>query len=653
MCRTACLLVLLTGVATAAPVPKEKPDPLPDGALVRLGSARFRGRNTDGVTFSKDGKTLYATDDRATVFRWDAESGKPLEPIKLDVKDAGSSRVRGDRAFVACPDDPAKPFDSCTVHVFDLPGGKVRSTFEVGRRVDFTVIAHSIHDTAISADGSRFAFGGQKGGPTVFDAGTGKAVELPADTPPGHTQLSADGRYLLIGATVVDIPAKKLLATIPAGLDLADFSPDGKWLLGRRWVRVEEKGKPARVEGRLGLWDVAAGKELPTPVVDGHVWHLGFVSAEAVVIGHLSPTDGAVLTRWDAKAGKKEWTTPVGFWAPQRFGHMLAVSPDGSRVVVTDRDGRMGLFDAATGKRLGDDPAHPGPVRWAAVSADGKTVTTANDSEFREWDATTGEPRATVRPDDLRGAVFAGATKGPLVWLRRDFEKKESELIGWDRATGKVAWRTKTAMQQVARVQTTADAVVAFGGKAPGPTNEVEVFDTEGKPTSNWETGRKDITYNPSGVGGGGVFVGELNGPTIVRWALKDGEVAAACPVPQSIRDRHLGLVAPSADAKTLTLGSRGGAWAVVEVQSGEVLHEGKAGTWIVESVATTADGKKLLVQTMHDPVVRAFELKENGKSWTLDGKGAAASAVAFSPDGKKAIVGYRDGTALIWDVSK
>lgn len=97
MPRLACPLGLLViGTTFATPVPKDKPDPLPDGALVRLGSASFRGPNTDGVTFSKSGKTLYATDGKTSVFRWDADTGKPLKPIKLDLK--GSRLPRRHRA---------------------------------------------------------------------------------------------------------------------------------------------------------------------------------------------------------------------------------------------------------------------------------------------------------------------------------------------------------------------------------------------------------------------------------------------------------------------------------------------------------------------------------------------------------------------------
>lgn len=86
MTRTVCLLALaIAGHLAAAPVPKEPPDPLPAGALVRLGSARFRGMSTDGLTFSRDGKTLYAG-NRGVVYRWDAQTGQPLEMIKLPVK---------------------------------------------------------------------------------------------------------------------------------------------------------------------------------------------------------------------------------------------------------------------------------------------------------------------------------------------------------------------------------------------------------------------------------------------------------------------------------------------------------------------------------------------------------------------------------------
>jgi len=657
MSRVTCLFGLLVlGTAFAAPVPKEQPDPLPDGAIMRLGSARFRGRHTDGVVFSKDGKTLYATDEKATVYRWDAVTGKPLATIKLDAKGAASSRVRGDRAFVASPNNPEEPSGSSTVRVFDLPGGIQVSEVDAGTPVDFHVVATSFWDTAISADGTRFAVSRPKGGLTVFDADTGKPLDLPADTHDGHLHFSADGRYLLVdnlsNAVVIDLTDKKLLAELPSGLRVAEFSPDSKTLVGQWSERVSEKGEPLRLKDRLGLWDVTTGKERSTPTVDGPVWHLGFVSADAVVIGHRSEKGGAVLSRWDAKAGKRVWTTPVGFDATQQGLYMLTVSPDGSRVVVTDRDGRMGLFDAAIGKRLDDDSAHTGGVRWVALSADGKTATTVSDREIREWDAITGKMRSNVRPAEVSQAQVAGACGGLLVWFERDYEKETTELIAWDRAKGKMSWRAKVELPLVRRVQTSEAVVVVVGAKEAGPFNQVRVFDAAGKEKGGWETAT-NLGFAPTGVGDASVYLGRAAARAVSVRAMKDGTENGTCGVPQSVATDGLALIAPSSDEKLLVLGSAAGAWAVVDSITGKVQWEGRSGEWIAQSASVAADGKKVILQTMHDPVVRVFELKEDGKVWTLDGKGAAAAAVAFSPDGKKAVIGYRDGTVLIWDVSK
>ena len=99
------VLVFATA-CVAAPVPKAIPDKLPDGATLRLGRSGYSGPQTDNVSFSVDGKTLYATDHRTRVFRWDTASGRQLAPLDFEVKHAYDSVVRGDRLFVALERQP-------------------------------------------------------------------------------------------------------------------------------------------------------------------------------------------------------------------------------------------------------------------------------------------------------------------------------------------------------------------------------------------------------------------------------------------------------------------------------------------------------------------------------------------------------------------
>ena len=68
-------------------------------------------------------------------------------------------------------------------------------------------------------------------------------------------------------------------------------------------------------------------------------------------------------------------------------------SPDGQRVVTASEDKTAQLWDATSGKPIGEPMKHEGDVNSAQFSPDGqRIVTTSEDNTARLWDATSGKP---------------------------------------------------------------------------------------------------------------------------------------------------------------------------------------------------------------------------------------------------------------------
>ena len=79
-----------------------------------------------------------------------------------------------------------------------------------------------------------------------------------------------------------------------------------------------------------------------------------------------------------------------------------AFSPDGKRIVTASWDRTARIWDAATGKPIGEPlRGHEDVVMSAAFSPDGQRIVTASkDRTARVWDAATGQAdrRAAQRP---------------------------------------------------------------------------------------------------------------------------------------------------------------------------------------------------------------------------------------------------------------
>jgi WD40 repeat protein len=153
---------------------------------------------------------------------------------------------------------------------------------------------------------------------------------------------------------------------------------------------------------------------------------------DGVISAQFSPDGQRVVTAskdntarvWDAASGK-----PIG--EPMKhedWVNSAQFSPDGQRVVTASGDKTARLWDAASGKPVGEPMKHEDAFYSAQFSRDGQRVVTASsDKTARVWDAASGKPigepmkherwvsSAQFSPDGQR-VVTASGDKTARLW---------------------------------------------------------------------------------------------------------------------------------------------------------------------------------------------------------------------------------------------
>ena len=94
----------------------------------------------------------------------------------------------------------------------------------------------------------------------------------------------------------------------------------------------------------------------------------------------------------------------------------MAFSPDGTTVITGSYDRKARLWDAATGRQLGQPLMHPDGVRAVAFSPDGTTVITGGDEKTaRLWDVSMRRPIGPPRTHQAAVRAVAFSPDGTTV----------------------------------------------------------------------------------------------------------------------------------------------------------------------------------------------------------------------------------------------
>jgi RNA polymerase sigma factor (sigma-70 family) len=629
--------------AASAPEKNRRPandrygDPLPDGAIARLGTIRFRhGNIATKVAFALGGNVVVSAGgdilDGFDVRLWNAATGQLLR--RLPNSDSGLA-ISPDGKWLLTQDR----------RLFDVATGK-----ELRR---FTGPKGQNECVAFSPDGRLVAAGNTgdsriPGQVLLWDAGTGKLLH----------QLDGFGQRV------------SSLAFSADGGIIAAASPENALQLwnaetGKKWLRIgtEKPGLRAyqnnpiiafapagkllasgRHNGRvIVLWDPHTGKMLKELAGDGDI-------AFSPDGKHLaSGGEDGMIRLWDVATGQE-----VRRWrACQRNLTSIAFAPAGNMIAsVGMQDHALRFWDAGTGKEVRPSAGHTGAVRSLRFTASGyRLLSSAVDGSILEWDVPSA--RETGRffkgrqiPDNAWDAhdLASDGVSMVIAEAERDPNNPNSAINVrvWDMSAPKAVCDVK-GLEMLRSLRLSAD------GK------RVAMDSKDGIHVCDAQTGKR-LFLIPGGRPHSGALMfsadarllawaGDRDG-TIHLWDMAMAKEIRRWPTGQ----RKTSVVAFSPDGRLLAGADREDL-RIWNVAAGKEQVRLRGQSWIV-SLAFSASSRVLAAGEEQAGRIQLWEVSTGQKIRQIDGPQGALTCLAFAPGGRTLASGGSDTTIVLWNLA-
>lgn len=654
--RIVVLLLVVGAIAaeTKAARTDQYGDPLPEGAIARIGTVRWRlpGLGVD-CAFSCDGKVLVAVSDDTSIHVFDAATGRPLRQLHSHKEEVTSLVFSPDGHLLASGSKDG------TLCLWEWPSGKVLRQFPAHEQ--------GVRALAFAGSGKFLASGGDDNLVRLWDPVTGRQLR----------QFKGHKSYVIAVA----------------------ISPDD------RFVASSERSN----EGIVHLWDAADGR-----LLHEHKTHVDWVyslafSPDSKLLGlPLKLPRGTLQVALMNVASRKivrQFSDRMGGWIAS-----IVFSPDG-RIVAAGGDRRLVLWDARTGKVLHQRPDNSslgiaGEISCLAFSPDGRRlafreghclrvwdvgawreihpvegyakginrilfsqdsktlVALANDvtDTIREWDATTGKKLRTLWTQELINGNALQLSPDHRVLTLMEIDKKSLLLRTMKTDTGKEIRHFQVPFNP--------DGVIASGKIVLSPDAKIITSEAvengvgtvlllrdakSGKVLDKLPGHYDGVTFSNDSA-----FLAGFTIEQIDLYSLRMGRIIRKLPlekvniIPRNLTfspDSRLVVATrirpissfPKEDLKAERL-------YLWEPTTGKICATFLTSAKCYSSVAFSPDGA-LLAGGDSEGNIHLWSLSAGKEVRQLRGHRSVIESLAFSHDGKLLASGSGDTTALIWDV--
>lgn len=623
----AAVIVCVAGVVHAQPARDIHGDPLPAGAIARLGKLRFQhdadGKCTALAVFSDSRvvSVLQPERGKAAWHLWDAD-GRPLFQGQLGDETVRSIAIspRNDRiAFLVGPDEERIDGDSREVaryaaEIWEVPSRQKIETIPLGeKRADAILFSESETVLTVEASKRNIAIRDARK-KTLINSWQANENEIE------HLTASADGRTLT--ATAANGPVRIWAAAT------------GK-LLGD----VPYPGRPNKFQ----------------PVTHG--WFKDGVG-RAATIDMVGSFLRVGKEEWELRRNSSEHVTAAAF------------APDGKTLFAAMRNGAITQWDCATGKECSDPDRPRASVDSVSLSPGARFVSASSryfDDGLRVWDVAKGTVVQKERADAYCEHTFGVDGKFAFAVAQR--------LFVTDTPGGtKPREFDKPTHHQLRTLRFAPDGKMLFL-VTPDGVNRWMVADGKRLPiTDAFKAWTTHLEFSPDGRG-----IALEKGDKIIHAEARTGKIDRVLfDVGSSAEKRSAGWRTFQfvSNTQLLVAMSQQSEMRLLDLPSGEVRHRwawecefsdrrcglSPINTGAIEvlphgqsAVIVPDGGQAAILKTdnvaRRSNVIRLVDLADGGTRLELDPRQGNHLHLSLSPDGRYLASGGRDGAVLIWDL--